>query len=420
MRLPQSYRRSFSISLISLATVIVFAAMPLRAVAGAQQLQCSPSSLKFGVVALGQSESQLITLTNTGHTDVTVSAISASVSGFSVSGVNLPLTIAAGQSTTGNVIFAPTTEGWSGGKVTITSNASNASLRLDVSGSGAKSVALTAAPSSLSFGQLPVGGNATLPLVLTNTRNWKVTVTAFQAVGTGFSVNSPNVPYVLSGGQSVTLNVTFAPQFAGLTGGGIAVSGPNLNIPLTGTGTTTGTLTIAPTALNFGNVDVGNTTTQALTLGATSGSVTVSSASSNSSQFAIAGASFPLTINAGQSTAFNVVFAPTAGGSASGTLTLSSNASNSRMTESVTGTGIVPQHSVDLWWAPSTSPVAGYNVYRGTTSGAYSKVNTAVDPLTTYTDSTVASGVSYYYVATAVNSTGAESGYSSPIEVAVP
>jgi Abnormal spindle-like microcephaly-assoc'd, ASPM-SPD-2-Hydin len=421
MRLPQSCRRSLSISVISLATVIAFAAiLPLRAVASTQQLQCSPSSLKFGVVALGQSESQLITLTNTGQTDATVFAISTSVSGFSISGVNLPLDLPAGQSATLNVIFAPTAEGWTGGRVTFTSNASNANLNLGVAGSSAKSVALTAAPSSLSFGQLAVGSNATLPLVLTNTRNWKVTVTAIRATGAGFSISSPNVPYVLSAGQSVTLSVAFAPQFAGLTGGSVLVSGPNLNIPLTGTGTMTGTLTIAPTALNFGSVDVGSTTMQTLTMAAAAGSVTVSSASSNNSQFAISGASFPLTIGAGQSAALNIAFAPSNSGSALGTLTLSSNASNSRTTESLTGTGIVQQHDVELWWTPSTSPVAGYNVYRGAAAGVYSKINTAVDPQTTYTDSTVVSGVTYYYAATAVNSSGEESSYSTPLEVAVP
>ena len=421
MRLPQPRSRSLSISLISLATVIAFAAiLPLRAVAGAQQLKCTPSSLKFGVVALSQSESQLITLTNTGQTDVTVSAISASVSGFSASGMNLPLDVPAGQSATLNVIFAPTAVGWTGGKVTFSSNASNANLNLGVSGSGAKSFTLTAAPSSLSFGQVAVGSNTTLPLMLTNTGSWKVTVTAFQASGTGFSVSGPSVPYVLNGGQSVTLNVNFAPQLNGLTGGSVLASGPNLNVPLTGTGTTTGTLTIAPNALNFGNVDVGSTITQTSTMSAIAGSVTVSSASSNSSQFVISGASFPLTIGAGQSAAFNIVFAPSKTGSASGALTLSSNASNSLATESVTGTGVLTQHSVDLWWAPSTSSVAGYNVYRGTTVGSYSRVNAALNSGTTYNDDTIVSGATYYYAATAVNSSGQESSYSSPIEVTIP
>jgi len=59
-------------------------------------------------------------------------------------------------------------------------------------------------------------------------------------------------------------------------------------------------------------------------------------------------------------------------------------------------------------------------VYRGTTSGVYTKINSSLDPGTSYTDSTVASGTTYYYAATSVNSSGQESTYSSPIQVAVP
>jgi fibronectin type 3 domain-containing protein len=97
-----------------------------------------------------------------------------------------------------------------------------------------------------------------------------------------------------------------------------------------------------------------------------------------------------------------------------------SNASNSQSGESVTGSGTAVQHSVDLSWVDSASSVAGYNVYRGTTVGAYSKINSGLDPATVYTDNTIASGSTYYYAATAVNSSGQESGYSTPIKVAVP
>lgn len=421
MRLPQSSSRSFSISRVFISILIALATMlSLRAQGATQQLQCSAVGLRFGTVAIGQSETQLIVLTNTGTTAATVSSISASASGFTVSGVNLPLNLAAGQSKGLNVTFTPTAVGWTGGVVTFTSNASDANLQLGVEGTGAERVAVTAAPPHVSFGQLAVGSKTTLPLVLTNTATWKVTVTSFQAVGTGFSVSAPSVPYVLSGGQSVTLDVTFAPQLAGLAGGSLQVLGPNLNVPLTGKGTMTGVLTIAPTALNFGSVEVGSSATQNSTLSATAGSVIVSSASTNNSQFAISGASFPLTIGAGQSVPIGVIFSPSQSGAASGTLALTSNASHNQTTATLAGTGTAPNYSVALSWTPSTSSVAGYNVYRGTSVGSYSRINAALDPGTTYSDTTVVSGVTYYYAATAVNSSGEESTYSSPIEVAIP
>ena len=81
------------------------------------------------------------------------------------------------------------------------------------------------------------------------------------------------------------------------------------------------------------------------------------------------------------------------------------------------------QHIVDLNWNPSTSTsVTGYNVYRGSTSGGpYSQINNGgVVASTLYTDATVASGQTYYYVVTAMDSSGIESAYSNQIQAVVP
>lgn len=81
----------------------------------------------------------------------------------------------------------------------------------------------------------------------------------------------------------------------------------------------------------------------------------------------------------------------------------------------VTGPGVTA-HSVNLTWTASASTnVAGYNVYRGSTSGGpYTKVNSGLVVGTTYTDTSVQPGQTYYYVATAVDSNSTESAYSSP------
>jgi hypothetical protein len=79
-------------------------------------------------------------------------------------------------------------------------------------------------------------------------------------------------------------------------------------------------------------------------------------------------------------------------------------------------------HSVSLSWTASISPkVAGYNVYRGTTSGGpYSKLNSSLVAATSYTDSAVQAGQSYYYVATAVDTSNNESAYSTPASALIP
>jgi hypothetical protein len=80
------------------------------------------------------------------------------------------------------------------------------------------------------------------------------------------------------------------------------------------------------------------------------------------------------------------------------------------------------QHSVVLSWKASTSTnLKGYNIYRASVAGgAFTKLTAAPMATTAYTDGTVASGRTYYYVTTAVDSNNAESGYSNQATAVVP
>jgi fibronectin type 3 domain-containing protein len=78
-------------------------------------------------------------------------------------------------------------------------------------------------------------------------------------------------------------------------------------------------------------------------------------------------------------------------------------------------------HSVALGWIASSSTIVGYNVYRSAVSGgSYSKVNSSLVAGLSYSDTSVTGGATYYYVATAVDSSGNESSYSNEVPVAVP
>jgi hypothetical protein len=78
------------------------------------------------------------------------------------------------------------------------------------------------------------------------------------------------------------------------------------------------------------------------------------------------------------------------------------------------------QHSVSLYWS-DTASVAGYNVYRGTQStGPFVRINPSLDTATVYTDNSVTSGQTYYYAATAVDTSGVESTYSNVAQAAIP
>jgi fibronectin type 3 domain-containing protein len=72
----------------------------------------------------------------------------------------------------------------------------------------------------------------------------------------------------------------------------------------------------------------------------------------------------------------------------------------------LSGTGT---HDVILsWTASSTSGIAGYNVYRGTTSGGEGSTPINSTPITGtgYDDTNVQAGQTYYYMVTAVSSNG--------------
>jgi hypothetical protein len=83
----------------------------------------------------------------------------------------------------------------------------------------------------------------------------------------------------------------------------------------------------------------------------------------------------------------------------------------------VTSTGI---HSVALSWTASNSgSVTGYKIYRSTATGGPYTLLSSVGNVTSFTDNTAVSGVTYFYVITSTNGT-TESSYSAQALAAVP
>jgi ASPM-SPD-2-Hydin domain-containing protein len=377
-------------------------------------------------VVVGKNQSVSETLTNSSGSSVTITQAAPTGAGFSVSGLSLPVTLAAGGSTTFNVVFTPQSAGSVTGNLAIVSNAANPTLNIPLAGSALQPGVLTPTQASINFGTVQVGNNKTISETITNTGGAEVTISQATANGTGFSVSGINPPLTLSSGQSITFSVVFTPPAAGSDSGNLAVtsdaSNPTLNIPLSGTGNAAGQLAVNPTSLAFGNVVVGNNSQKTAQLVASGATVIVSSVNLSNAAFTVSGLTFPVTIPAGQGAQFTVTFTPQTAGATSGTASFVSNASNSPAVLSLTGTGTqAAQHSVLLSWTASASPdIVGYNIYRsGTSGGPYSKIS-SLDPNVTYTDSTVANGSTYYYVTTAVDSNSQESSYSNQAQAVIP
>ena len=404
------------------------------------QLALSSSNLNFGSVQIGSSKTVSVALTNTGKTNLTIAQATVTGTGFSFAGSTLPITLAPQQIAGLSVTFAPQGSGSASGSMSVATlnpignsgkqRSSNSSISLSGTGTSSQTAVtpgyLVVSPSSLDFGNAQLNSSQTKYATLTNSGGSSLTISQAAVTGAGFGVSGFTSPETLAPGQSLTLTLVFAPTVVGTASGTVTfasdASDANLIVALSGNGTSAGQLAVSPGSMSFSSTVVGTSQSQTGTLSATGSSVTISSGSSSSSEFGLGGMTLPLTIAAGQSVPFTVTFAPQTSGTASANISFASNASTPSTTEVVTGTATSTiQHSVDLSWNPSTSIVAGYNVYRGgSLGGPYTKINSSLYAAANYTDGTVQSGQTYFYVTTAMDSSGVESGYSNAVSAVIP
>jgi hypothetical protein len=101
-----------------------------------QQLICDVAGLQVGEVVVGQASSKLVTITNRGRTSLTVLSAASTGAEFGLNGLDLPLTLAAGESFTFRVTFAPQNIGRAHGSVSIVSGSPERALTIQLTGTG--------------------------------------------------------------------------------------------------------------------------------------------------------------------------------------------------------------------------------------------------------------------------------------------
>ena len=389
-------------------------------------LSASPTSVSFTGITVGSSGSKTVTIANTGNTNLTILQVSVNAKDFSATGITTPHTLNAGQNAALNVSFKPGASEQIAGNITVTSS-QGATAVIPVSGGGVQA-GLTVTPASVSFGNVTVGVPNSQTIQLTNSGTGVLTISQVSAAGPGYSTSAPTLPLSLNPNQSTTFNVKFAPASAGSASGSVSIVSNAPNSPaaigLSGSGVaSTQALSFSTNNLSFGSVNTGASATQSVTVtNKGNANVVISSISEAGAGFGLSGAGTPATLTPAQSLIFSVLFSPTAAGNATGTVTVTSNASGSPATISLSGRGAqTSSHTVALAWQASTSTVSGYNVYRSTASGSgYVKLNSSLVGGLTYTDSNLQSATAYYYVTTAVDSSGNESVYSNQATAAIP
>ena len=342
------------------------------------------------------------------------------------SGVN----IAGATSVSYTTQVTTTTDSGSTFDVVVTNTAgtvTSAAATLTVN--AAPTPAIQVNPTSINFGNDVVGTNLSQALIIRNTGTAALTITQVNPTVSVFSVSGFSLPLNVAAGQQTTITVAFRPTTAGAVSGNLSMvsnaPGSPTSIGLSGTGVAaTLTLNMTPTSLSFGNVTTGTSSaSENVTITNTgNANITISQISVSGTGYSLTGGSTPVTLTPSQNLILVAQFSPLAAGSVSGSISIVSNASGSPASVTLSGTGVAPvQHSVTLSWNGSTSVVSGYNVYRSTVSGSsYVKVNTSLDSGLGFTDTTVQSGTTYYYVTTAVDASNNESAFSNEVPAVIP
>ena len=272
--------------------------------------------------------------------------------------------------------------------------------------------------STMTLGATNASGTGNATLTVSITLGAPVITSAASAGGT---VGSAFAYQITATNSPVSYNATGLPN-------GLSVNTSSGLI--SGKPTSAGTSTVTLGATNSGGT--GSTT---LTLTVTGGTPVITSATSASG---IAGSAFSYQITASNSpTSYGATGLPpgltvnTSTGlisgtpASGGTSTVTIKATNASGSGSATVT-LTIAHTVILSWTASSSPnIAGYNIYRGTVSlsgpfGATPLNPTLINSSLSYVDTSVVAGTTYYYVATAVNTSGVQSIDSTPVPAIVP
>ncbi len=208
-------------------------------------LTASPTSLSFGSVTTGStSAAQTVTVTNPGGTAATVSSVSASAPFAETN--TCGGSIAAGGSCTVSVTYKPTATGASNGTLSVASSAPSSPLTVALTGTGVSgATALTASPTSLSFGSVAVGStSAAQTVTVTNPGSSAATGVSVSAAAP-FAESNNTCGSSIAAGGSCTVSVSYAPTAAGASNGTLSVAssapGSPLSVALSGTGVSTTT-----------------------------------------------------------------------------------------------------------------------------------------------------------------------------------
>ena len=227
---------------ILLSGLAATASLAFEIAAGATQAIQPGDTIPFPSAAVGTPTVLSVRVRNTGTAPAQISTLNASPSSFQLQNAPaLPLGIAVGGSATLGLAFVPQTSGNTSGVLRI----GDASFVLSGVGLGPKFSCTVAAPgqtpsacdgSTITLPSTSIGDRLGFTVQIANTGNQPGTVQNFAVGGSGFSAAAaPSLPASLAPGDSIVVNVSFAPAVLGITGGFLQINGQTSNIVVAAT-----------------------------------------------------------------------------------------------------------------------------------------------------------------------------------------
>ena len=316
--------------------------MGIRGVA----ITVTPVSGEFGSVAQGtESEQKTFMVKNEGGVEAPRPTV-VPAADFPVKENGCTGPLAANATCNLKVAFAPTTVGSRMGTMVVSVPDSNPFM-VPMQGTGTERPSVMASPSSVDFGEVPVGRTANQVVNLRNPNNMAVTGLAITSQNPSYTVSANTCTGMMipaNGMCSVT--VTFAPGAPGEVKSELTIAvagGTNAGVPLSGTGIRAAVLEMTTSSHDFGSVPVsvrqgGLTITLANVGQETASAVAVALSGPDASEFEIE-PNCPTSLTAGATCDIRVFFKPANEGAAMATLNATGNPGGMD-TATLMGTGV--------------------------------------------------------------------------------
>ena len=230
MQFPRAMSRSLlSPALIAILLVPTVPATnkPTSSNARTQQLVFAPGNLHFGAVQVGRQKARAVTITNSGYSIVTLLQVRTQGMEFNMNGLDLPLTLAGGESFTFSAVFTPRSPGARNGSISFSSEVSDVShgsnpiVMLELNGVGDDSNQLILDPPNMNFGTVQIGSSGAQGGTLTAAAT-QVTISSVKMSNPEFSLSGLSFPLTIPASGSQGFLVTFAPQTNGVASGTVS------------------------------------------------------------------------------------------------------------------------------------------------------------------------------------------------------